>query len=490
MPDRYHIHPVPLPGRFRRVGKFGSVDWREDCSRCTNCVKPRCLYDAYRQESAHNRDPAAPVQTLNACKACLSCVQGCTKGLLGIAINPEFLELGDAYWKPDILLTTWNQADNGKVPVSGAGYRGRFHGPGFDSIWTDMSEIVRPTRDGIHGREYISTSVDIGSKPMRLEFAADGRMLTAPSNLLEIQLPAILDMPAWEVRGPHLSLARAAAAQELSSLAVLSVADAAALPPERLPFAVPVLRRVDEAKAAELLGAVRMAELHDGPDVTRQAAELRRAFPALIVAVRVPLRPGAADRAVELARGGLKVLHLCADLHGLEHVENGTPGRHLKDTLREVHGRMVKEGLRDEVTLIAGGGIALPEHMAKAIICGADLVAVETPLLVALGCRVCRDARTPSSPCSDTRCPAEIGAADAAYATQRMVNLLGAWHSQLIEVLGAMGIREVRRLRGEVGRAMFLEDIEKDAFGDIAHLSRAPRFDHVPMPVPVPGESR
>jgi len=25
---------------------------------------------------------------------------------------------------------------------------------------------------------------------------------------------------------------------------------------------------------------------------------------------------------------------------------------------------------------------------------------------------------------------------------QRMVNLMGAWHSQLLEVMGAMGIRE------------------------------------------------
>jgi hypothetical protein len=49
-----------------------------------------------------------------------------------------------------------------------------------------------------------------------------------------------------------------------------------------------------------------------------------------------------------------------------------------------------------------------------------------------------------------------------------MVNLMGAWHSQLIEVLGAMGIREVRRLRGEVGRAIFKEDIEREAFGDLA----------------------
>ena len=54
-----------------------------------------------------------------------------------------------------------------------------------------------------------------------------------------------------------------------------------------------------------------------------------------------------------------------------------------------------------------------------------------------------------------------------------MVNLMGAWHSQLIEVLGAMGIREVRRLRGEVGRAIFMEDIEKEAFGDLARVPQA-----------------
>jgi hypothetical protein len=201
MPDRFHIPAVPTPARFRRVGKFGDVDWREDCSRCSNCVKLRCTYDVYRQEAAYNRDPAAPVEALNACKACLSCVQGCTKGLLSLSVNPEFLDMGDATWKPDIILSTWNQADAGKIPVSGAGYRGRFHGPGFDSIWTDMSEIVRPTRDGIHGREYISTSVDIGPRPLRLEFDPEGRLLTEPARLLEIQLPAILDMPAWPVEG-------------------------------------------------------------------------------------------------------------------------------------------------------------------------------------------------------------------------------------------------------------------------------------------------
>ena len=76
---------------------------------------------------------------------------------------------------PDIIARLWYQAETGKIPVSGAGYPGPFTGPGFDSMWTDMSEIVRPTRDGIHGREYISTSVDIGRTPKSLVFDKTGK---------------------------------------------------------------------------------------------------------------------------------------------------------------------------------------------------------------------------------------------------------------------------------------------------------------------------
>jgi hypothetical protein len=394
-------------------------------------------------------------------------VQGCTKGLLSVSVNPEFLDLGDEYWKPDILATTWNQSDTGKIPVSGAGYRGRFHGPGFDSIWTDMSEIVRPTRDGIHGREYISTSVDIGPKPLRLRFTPDGRMLTPPSRLLEIQLPAILDMPAWQVEGGggELAKARAAAARELKTLAVMPAAEATAEP-----FVVPLLGRDDFAKSHEILKAVRMVQVEDGPEVAELAGKALDVNPQVILSVRMPLNPAAAGRILDLAGERIKVFHLCTDLHGRERLANGRPGRHIKDALREVHGRLVKEGIRDEVTLIVSGGIALAEHMAKAIICGADLVAVDTALLVALGCRVCRHARGAGASCNP--CPAEIGSAAGVYAAQRIVNLMGAWHSQLIEVLGAMGIREVRRLRGEVGRAMFLEDIAREAFGDLCRVSR------------------
>jgi hypothetical protein len=47
------------------------------------------------------------------------------------------------------------------------------------------------------------------------------------------------------------------------------------------------------------------------------------------------------------------------------------------------------------------------------------------------------------------------------------MNLIGAWRNQILEVLGAMGIRDAKRLRGEAGRAMFFKDLESDTFGKI-----------------------
>jgi len=51
-----------------------------------------------------------------------------------------------------------------------------------------------------------------------------------------------------------------------------------------------------------------------------------------------------------------------------------------------------------------------------------------------------------------------------------VTNLIGAWHNQLLEVMGAMGIRDVRRLRGETGRAMFYEDLDRSTFGSLGTL--------------------
>jgi ferredoxin len=135
MPEKYHINPTPVPPRLPRIGKHGIVDWREDCARCHNCVKKACVYDRHRQETEYIRNLKDVDSLFFDCMGCFSCVQDCTKGLLSLTINPVYEQLGNSYWTPDIILSTWLQAETGKVPVSGAGYKGRFSGPGFDAMW-------------------------------------------------------------------------------------------------------------------------------------------------------------------------------------------------------------------------------------------------------------------------------------------------------------------------------------------------------------------
>jgi hypothetical protein len=49
-----------------------------------------------------------------------------------------------------------------------------------------------------------------------------------------------------------------------------------------------------------------------------------------------------------------------------------------------------------------------------------------------------------------------------------LVNLTASWRDQILEILGAMGLREVRRMRGETGRCMFAKELEREAFAGIA----------------------
>jgi hypothetical protein len=197
----------------------------------------------------------------------------------------------------------------------------------------------------------------------------------------------------------------------------------------------------------------RLIEVPDGPDVLSRQGRLKEKNKDLVVSIRLPLASDSAKRAGELAENGAEVILLVADSSGLD---SDGAGMFIKDRTKQIHLNLVEKGIRDLVTLIGGGGVAMAEHMAKLIICGADAVACDIPLLVSMECRVCRR-------CADgIACPVELDSVDPEWGSKRIINLMSGWHNQLLEVLGAMGLREVRRLRGEMGRAMFQEDLEKE----------------------------
>jgi hypothetical protein len=390
-------------------------------------------------------------------KLCVGCLR-CTiqhPEFVRILPNPKREQWADDFVTVNHVETIFDEAKAGHVPVRGQGYRGRFGGAGWDGMWTDMSEIVRPTRDGIHGREFISTAIDIGSKPTHLAFDSEGRLSGSSPKVLTLQVPFLLENPFPKVMTPELAAVWSDSAIALESMAILPLTDVLSFDLSGAHVA-PLVRPSQIDEVAMLSPETRMIELTRwDPGVYSDASTN---YPHLVVAVRVPFASGWRRKMIELHSAGVRVIHFESDLHG-----QGAGGEgFVMDLLKEAHGLLVEQGIRDEMTILSSGGIVAAEHVPKAIICGADGVGLDIPLMLALQAK----------PLTRMRDAAKVEMklarkTDHAWMMQRIQNLAAAWRDQLLEILGAMGLREVRRLRGEWGRSMEQASLEAEAFGDI-----------------------
>ncbi len=467
MPKKYNIATSPAPPRLYPVGKYATVEFREECAgSCRLCVKKKCVYNIFADNYFHMSQMDEP-EFLYTCNSCFRCVQECTRGIFSRVINPEYRTLGDEYWTADIINRTWYQAHTGAIPVSGAGYRGPFTGEGFDSIWTDMSEIVRPTRDGIHGREYINTMIELSRRPQGLHFSKDGKLETEVVPILESPIPVLFKLP--ETYGVDADVVKLSAAKAASELGAYMVVKPEWIKGDMAQYAaslIPELTAESIDTWKNLVEKCRMVEIPWMSDIESTIVKLRSINPGIYISVSVALDNNAADKAVQLSGMGIDSIHYKAGHNGKETgVDNP---RYLKDAIRDIHLALVKNSARLKVNLLFSGGVAMAEHVIKAIICGADGVILDGSVLLALECRMCMR-------CSEgLSCTAKLEELDIEFGANRIKNLMGAWRNQMLEMLGAMGLREVRRLRGEVGRSMWFEDMERENFGPIFGERKVP----------------
>ena len=381
------------------------------------------------------------------CVGCMRCVQEYPH-IMTVKPSEAYKKLGDSFWTPEMVYTVWNEASTGKIPVKGMGYKGAFGGEGFDGIWTDMSEIVRPTRDGVYGREYISTCVYVGRKPTSIDL---DNVIETPRTM-EIPLPIIFDELPNGTDNDDVQTAVALAAGKVGTLDVARETRLGRPGPENL------LPLIDEEGIEDYEEKQPLILEFDGEKPSVLSKLLTR-FDRSIIIGRLPLREDSGRVASELARQGVHGLHLYADYHGRDYSRDP---RHISTALRDVHQQLVRDGLRDQVTIIASGGITLAEHVPKAIICGADLVGIDTTILVALQAEFLGETRNRAN------CGLRPRRINPEWGAQRLVNLMGVWHDQLIEILGAMGMRDVRRLRGDIGRSMMDSELREQSFKGIA----------------------
>jgi len=139
----------------------------------------------------------------------------------------------------------------------------------------------------------------------------------------------------------------------------------------------------------------------------------------------------------------------------------------------KVHRFLIQEGVRDEICLIASGGIRNAMDVAKAIALGANGVVIGTAELVALECVRCGNCE------SGRGCARGIATTDPElgsmiaeeWAEQRIVNMYSAWRKQWCSLLRQYGLKSIKEL---VGRTDLLVHLD--------YLDEAERAAYAPSP--------
>lgn len=170
------------------------------------------------------------------------------------------------------------------------------------------------------------------------------------------------------------------------------------------------------------------------------------------VSVKISAVHNVAAIASGIARAGADVIYIDGFRGGTgsaptiirDHV--GIP---IELALAAVDDRLRAEGIRNNVSIIAAGGIRHSGDVAKAIALGADAVAIGTAALIALGCRVCQKCNT--NKCAwgiATQNPELVRRLDPDLGAERLSNLIRGWSLELKEILGLLGVNSIESLRG------------------------------------------
>jgi glutamate synthase domain-containing protein 2 len=125
----------------------------------------------------------------------------------------------------------------------------------------------------------------------------------------------------------------------------------------------------------------------------------------------------------------------------------------IEAAIAAVDQKLNDQGIRNEVSIIASGGIRNSADLAKSIALGADAVYIGTAALIALGCRVCGN-------CYRGLCPWGIATQrqdlveriDPDIGAKNVANLIHAWTLELSELMGAAGLNSIESLRGNRDR--------------------------------------
>lgn len=387
----------------------------------------------------------------------------------------------------------------------------------WDRLLLNASQVTNPPIDPL--REPMETRVFLGKKPERIRRDAQGRLITELTPQLELSMPVLFSAMSYGSISfnAHESLARAAEAlgicyntgegglhEDLYRYGRNTITQVASgrfgvhedylmagaaieikmgqgakpgigghLPGVKIVGDVSRTRMIPEGSDA--ISPAPHHDIYSIEDLRQLICSLKEATQyRKPVIVKVAAVHNIAAIASGIARGG-------ADIIAIDGFRGGTGaaptrirdnvGIPIELALAAVDQRLREEGIRNQVSLIAGGSIRSSADVVKAVALGADACYIGTAALIAMGCHLCRTCQ--SGRCAwgiATQRPELVRRLDPDEGTERLINLMTAWKHEIMEIMGGMGINSIEALRGNrlMLRAVGLTEKELSILG-VAH---------------------
>ncbi|MGI6095909.1 MAG: glutamate synthase-related protein [Lachnospiraceae bacterium] len=460
-------------------------------NRCTVCRV--CEYQCANE--VHILDPGSGrmVSDESKCVNCQRCVSFCpTRALKIVKSDCTFRE--NANWENDTIREIYKQANSGGVLLSSMGNPKPL--PVYwDKILINASQVTNPPIDPL--REPMETKVFLGKKPEKIERDKNGKLVCELPPQIELSMPVMfsamsygsisynahkaLAMAATELGilyntgegglhkdfycygehtivqvasgrfGVHENYLKAGAAVEIKMGQGAKPGIGGHLPGAKIVGDIAHTRMIPEGSDA--ISPAPHHDIYSIEDLRQLVFSLKEATEyEKPVIVKVAAVHNIAAIASGIARSG-------ADIIAIDGFRGGTgaaPTR-IRDNvgipvelaLAAVDQRLRDEGIRNQVSLVAGGSIRSASDVIKAIALGADACYVATSALLALGCHLCRTCQ--SGKCNwgiATQRPELVKRLNPDKGRERLVNLMTAWRHEIKELMGGMGINSIESLRG------------------------------------------